>query len=40
MSIGKVNRVQRFYYLQVGAILQKCVIFPLKRLELRSYKVM
>jgi len=40
MSIGKVNPTQKFYYLQTGVILQKCVILPLKRFELPTYKVM
>jgi len=40
MSIGKINHTQKFYYLQTGVILQKCVILPLKRFELPSYKVM
>ena len=40
MSTGKVNPTQNFYYLQTGVILQKCVLLPLKRFELRSYKVM
>ena len=40
MSIGKVNPTQKFYYLQTGVILQKCVILPLERFELPSYKVM
>jgi len=25
MSIGEVNPTQKFYYLQTGVILQKCV---------------
>jgi len=41
MSIGKFNPTQKFYYLQTGVILQKCVILPLLvRFELTSYKVM
>ena len=40
MSSGKVNPSQKFSYLQTGVILQKCVILPLKRFELRSYGVM
>jgi len=40
MSVGKVYPTQKFYYLQTGAILQKCVILPLKRFELPSYNVM
>jgi len=40
MSIGKVNPTQKFYYLQTGVILQKCVILALKRFELPSYKGM
>jgi len=40
MSIDNVNPTQKFYYLQTGVILQKCVILPLKRFELPNYKVM
>jgi len=40
MSVGKVNPTQKIYYLQTGVILQKCVILPLKRFELPSFKVM
>jgi len=40
MSWGKVNPTQMFYYLQTGVILQKCVMLPLKRFELRSCWVM
>jgi len=40
MHIGKVNSRQKFYYLQTGVILQKCVILPLKWFELPSYTVM
>jgi len=37
MSIGKVNPTKKFYYLQTGVILQKCLVLPL---ELPSYKKM
>jgi len=40
MSVGKVNPTQKFYYLETGVISQKCVISPLKRFDLPSYKVM
>jgi len=40
MSLGNVNPTQRFYNLQSGVILQKCVILPLKRFQLRKYEVM
>ena len=40
MSIRKVNPTEKFYYLQTGIILQKCVILPLKRFELPSFQVM
>jgi len=40
MSLGKVNPTQKFYYPQTGVILQKCVILPLERFDLPSYKVM
>jgi len=41
MPLGKVNPTQRFNYLHTGVILQKCVILPMKRFELRSsYGVM
>jgi len=37
MSFGKVNPIQRFYYIQTGIILQRCVILPLMKFELRRY---
>ena len=38
MSLGEVHPTQRFYYLQTGVILQKCV--PMKRFELRRYELL
>jgi len=38
-SSGEFSPTQRFYYLQSGVMLQKCVKLSLKRFELRRYEV-
>jgi len=40
MSLDKFSPSQRFYYLQTGVILQRCVILLLRKFELGGYEVM